>query len=186
MTGVPVSKVAIVGNPNVGKSLVFSRCTGTNVISANYPGTTVGTKRCRLSDGSREYELIDMPGLYSFGPGQEAIATLIDECDVVVNIIDATTLERNLNLTLQLLRRNKPMLVCLNIWDETAHKGIAIDHEKLADLLGVPVVPASALSGDGIRELVAALPHARLPAVHFPEEDVWQVIGTQNDKFQRL
>ena len=150
MDDMTVKKVALAGNPNTGKSLVFSRITGTGVISANYPGTTVSVKRARFTFRAAGFELVDLPGVYSLEPfsaADKVAVSEIDNADIIINIIDATTLERNLNLTLELISRNKPIVVCLNFWDDTAHKGISIDTTALQRLLGVPVVTASALNG---------------------------------------
>jgi ferrous iron transport protein B len=182
-------KVLLVGNPNVGKSLVFSRITGVHVISANYPGTTVEIRSGWCTVSGQEYEIIDMPGLYSLNGSatvDNRFVGLLDQADIVINIIDATTLERNLYLTLQLLHIQKPLIICLNIWDETAHKGITIDVPALEAILGVPVVPTSAKSGVGIKDLVAALSHARIGALNKSHTDAWQSIGTIVTRVQHL
>jgi ferrous iron transport protein B len=189
MTPVPCTKVVLAGNPNVGKSLIFSRLTGVNVITANYPGTTVITKIGRCSYNGRDYEIVDMPGLYSldvFSTAEQSLSALLDGAGIILNIIDATTLERNLTLTLQLLRINKPMAVCLNIWDETTHKGIAIDVAQLERILGVPVVAASAKSGQGINDLVSSLSRARVSSYSGNTTDTWQTIGSIVTKVQKL
>lgn len=189
MTSLPRIKTVLVGNPNVGKTLVFSRLTGVNVISANYPGTTVVTKvgRCRFN--GQDYEIVDMPGLYSLDSlltAEQSVSALLNEAGIIVNIIDATTLERNLTLTLQLLRINRPTVVCLNIWDETAHKGIAIDVAALEQILGIPVVAASAKSGQGIHDLVSSLSRARVSSFSGSTTDPWQSIGSIVTKVQKL
>ena len=189
MTTVSPIKVVLAGNPNVGKSLVFSRLTGLNVISANYPGTTVVTKTGRCRFHGQDYTIVDMPGLYALdtlSTAEQPVSALINEADIIVNIIDATTLERNLTLTLQLLRLNKPMVVCLNIWDETIHKGIAIDVAALEQVLGVPVVAASAKSGQGITDLVSSLSRAHVSSFSGNATDTWQSIGSIVTKVQKL
>ncbi len=95
--------------------------------------------------------------LDSFSTDESAAIDLIDKCDIIVNVIDATNLERNLNLTVQLLSKRIPAIVCLNFWDDTAHKGIALDVSSLETTLGVPVKTTSARSGQGVTELVASL-----------------------------
>lgn len=151
-------RILLIGNPNVGKSAVFSRLTGTQVIISNYTGTTVEfTKGTTVLGTGKNAEVIDVPGTYSLEPTSKAeevavsmLESMLDEGDIIVNVVDATHLERNLYLTLQLLERNIPVVVALNLWDEARHKGISIDVDKLEDILGVPVVPTSALTGEGI------------------------------------
>jgi ferrous iron transport protein B len=182
-------KVVLVGNPNVGKSLIFSRITGVGVISANYPGTTVDVKIGRFRFRGSEYELYDIPGVYSleaYSTADEAALRLVDAGDIIINIVDATSLERNLGLTLQLLGKNKPTIVCLNLWDDTAHRGVAIDAVLLEQLLGVPVVTTSALSGEGIHHLVAALERAVEGALRPSSADQWKRIGVIVSQVQKL
>jgi ferrous iron transport protein B len=151
-------RILLIGNPNVGKSAVFSRLTGTQVIISNYSGTTVEfTKGSTVLRTGETREVIDVPGTYSLEPTCKAeevavsmLDSMLDEGDVIVNVVDATHLERNLYLTLQLLERNIPVVVALNLWDEARHKGISIDVDRLHDILGVSVVPTSALTGEGI------------------------------------
>jgi len=174
-------KVLLIGNPNVGKSVLFTRLTGIQVIASNYPGTTVTFKKGFFKLHGEKAEIIDVPGTYSLTPTSEAeevAVNMLDEGDIFVCVIDATRLERSLPLTLQLLRRKKPMIVVLNIWDETRHKGIHIDVEKLSELLGVPVVTTVAITGEGIRSLVEMLPKAPVPYHEaLTESQQWQEIG---------
>lgn len=174
--------VVLMGNPNVGKSGIFSRLTGTRVITSNYPGTTVDVSRGKMRLPDTPAEVIDAPGTYSLtptNPAEEAAATILGEADLVVNVVDATNLERNLYLTLEILERGTPTAVALNLWDEAGHKGIAIDAARLEDLLGVPVVPTVGLAGQGIRELVERLAEARPSATIRPmsEEERWAAVG---------
>jgi len=174
-------KVLLIGNPNVGKSVIFSRLTGIQVIASNYPGTTVTFKKGFFKLHGEKAEIIDVPGTYSLTPTSEAeevAVNMLDEGDIFVCVIDATRLERSLPLTLQLLRQKKPMIVVLNIWDETRHKGIHIDVEKLSELLGVPVITTVAITGEGIRSLVEILPEAPVPYHEaLSESQQWQEIG---------
>ncbi len=182
-------KVAIVGNPNVGKSLVFSRITGVGVISSNYPGTTVDIKTGRLVHGGDEFELVDVPGIYSLealSRADEAAIGILDTCDMILNVVDATNLERNLNLTLGLLAKAKPMAVCLNLWDDTAHNGISIDLPALEEILGVQVVAASALRGDGISRVVDSLHRARPGHSLCDPAGTWSRIGAIVGRVQKL
>jgi ferrous iron transport protein B len=176
-------RILLVGNPNVGKSVLFSRLTGTHIIASNYPGTTVGFTKGYLKLGEERAELIDVPGSYSLEPGskaEEVAVEMLKEGDVVINVVDATNLERNLNLTLQLLERQTPVIVALNLWDDTRHRGISIDLVKLEQLLGVPVVPTAAITGQGIRELIGRLPEAKLPknAIAYADsKERWAKVG---------
>lgn len=155
-------RILLIGNPNVGKSAVFSRLTGTQVIISNYTGTTVEfTKGSTVLRTGETREVIDVPGTYSLEPTCKAeevavsiLDSMLDEGDVIVNVVDATHLERNLYLTLQLLERDIPVVVALNLWDEARHKGISIDVDRLENILGVSVVPTSALTGEGIDVLM--------------------------------
>lgn len=159
-------KIILMGNPNVGKSVVFSRLTGANVISSNYPGTTIDFSKGIMRLHGKRNEIIDAPGTYSLEPSnkaEEVAAQIINEADIIINVVDATNLERNLYLTLELLETNKPVIIALNLWDETQHLGIHIDYVKLEKLLGVPLVPIVALTGEGINTLVEKLDNATSP-----------------------
>ena len=152
-----MKRVLLMGNPNVGKSVVFSRLTGIRVISANYPGTTVEFSQGTMSVGDERALLIDAPGVYGLEASckaEEIALAMMEQAEAVINVVDATNLERNLHLTVHLLERNVPLVVALNIWDDAQHKGIEIDVEKLKRELGAPVVPTVAVTGEGIRELV--------------------------------
>jgi len=184
-----MKKVVLAGNPNVGKSLIFSRITRIGIVTANYAGTTVEMKAGHVSFKGSEYEIIDGPGIYSleeFSKTDEIAINLIDNADIVIDVIDATNLERNLNLTLQLIEKNKPMVVCLNLWEETEHKGIAINVKELEKLLGIPVITVSALRSEGISELLAALIRAETSDLVFDSDDNWSYIGNIVKKVQKL
>jgi ferrous iron transport protein B len=178
-----MKKIVLMGNPNVGKSVVFSRLTGARVISSNYPGTTVDYTHGRTSLGKEPCEIIDAPGTYSLAPtnkAEEVACDMLAEGDVILDVVDATNLERNLLLTLELLETGKPLLIALNLWDEAKTTGIHIDVQTLSELLGVPVIPTIALSGEGIRELVGRIPDAQ-PGTRFDlprDEEKWQEIGS--------
>jgi len=183
-------KVLLIGNPNVGKSVVFYRLTGAKVISSNYPGTTVGFTKGYMSFLDIKAEVIDVPGAYSLEPAtkaEEVALKLLDEADVVVNIVDATNLERNLYLTLELMHKlNKPLVVVLNMWDETKHRGIEIDLKKLQDLLGVPVAATCALTGEGIKDLVYKIKKAKVSFLKSSKEKIWPEIGEIVSQTQKL
>jgi len=176
-----MKKIVLMGNPNVGKSVVFSRLTGANVIASNYPGTTVDFYEGSMRLEGEHVKIIDAPGTYSLKPtnkAEEVSASLFEDADIIINVVDATNLERNLYLTLEILEREKPTVIALNLWDETKHLGIEIDYKKLEEMLGVPVVPTVALTGEGIKELVERLKEAK--KVEFPrlsEDEKWVKIG---------
>ena len=174
--------VVLMGNPNVGKSGIFSRLTGTRVITSNYPGTTVDVSRGAMRLPDTPAEVIDAPGTYSLtptNPAEEVAAGILAQADVVINVVDATNLERNLYLTLEILERGIPAAVALNLWDEAGHQGITINVAGLERLLGVPVVPTVGLAGQGIRELVDRLGEARPSGTIKPmsEEERWAAVG---------
>lgn len=173
-------KILLMGNPNVGKSVIFSRLTGTHVIASNYPGTTVGfTKGTMKLDGERA-EVIDVPGTYTLEPtskAEEIAVEMLKDGDIVVNVVDATNLERNLYLTLQLLEKKVPVIVALNLWDEAKHAGIEIDVKRLEKLLEVPVIPTVAVTGEGIKSLVSRLPQARSHEHKHTEQQRWIEVG---------
>jgi len=176
-------RILLFGNPNAGKSVVFNRLTGVAVLSANYPGTTVEFTRGRTRIGNTFVEVIDVPGTYSLDPTSKAeeVATAFlasaEPEDIVVNVVDATNLERALGLTLQLARSRQKMVVALNFWDEVVARGITIDVEKLSRILGVPCVPLVAITGDGIGRLMEALPRATASSIEYADDERWTVIG---------
>lgn len=183
--------VILMGNPNVGKSGVFSRLTGTRVIISNYPGTTIDVSRgmTRLLDTS--VEVIDAPGTYSLtptNPAEEVTTKILETADYVINVVDSTNLERNLYLTLEILERGIPVAIALNLWDEAGHQGITIDVPELERLLGVPVVPTVGLAGQGIRELVERLGDARPSETIQPmsEEERWATVGRITGEVQTI
>ena len=187
-----VRKILLVGNPNVGKSVIFSRLTGVGVIASNYPGTTVEFSKGSIGSGEKKTEVIDVPGTYSLDPTSPAekvavgmLDKAIEEKDsIVINVVDATNLERNLNLTLQLLKKNIPVIIALNLWDEAKHLGISIDIEKLQQILGVTITPTVAITGEGIKKLVNQLGEAKKGEYQYEEEERWHEIGNIIEKVQ--
>ena len=172
--------VLLMGNPNVGKSAVFSRLTGANVIASNYPGTTVEFTEGKLKLDGKSAQVIDVPGTYSLepsNPAEEVAVEMVAKASVIVDVIDATNLERNLNLAVQLLQTGKPVLIALNMWDDATARGIQIDVEKLEEKLAVPVVPTCALSGEGILQLKERLAEAAPGRLNFEEGEKWHLIG---------
>ncbi len=184
-----MKRLLLVGNPNVGKSVIFSRLTGARVIASNYPGTTVEFTKGKADLGGEPAEVIDVPGTYTLTPSSKAeqVATeMLEQGDVILNVVDATNLERNLNLTLELLSTGKPMVVALNLCDEAAHRGVQIDVEKLESLLGVPVVPTCALSGEGVKTLVSRLAEARPGALPHDPATRWARVGHLVEQVQQV
>jgi len=183
-------KILLMGNPNVGKSVLFSRLTGTRTIASNYPGTTVGFTRGSLRLGQEQAEIIDVPGTYTLEPtskAEEVAAEMLKEGDLIIDVVDATNLERNLNLTLQLLERPVPVIVSLNMWDDTRHRGININVARLEKLLGVPVVTTVGVTGQGIKELVSRFPEASATQMTYPSSDErWAKIGDIVSQVQSL
>jgi len=154
--------VALAGNPNTGKSTVFNALTGLRQHTGNWPGKTVSRAEGGFEYGDFRYKLMDLPGTYSL------LATSLDEevardfilfgqPDVTIVVVDATRLERNLNLVLQVLEITDRVVVCLNLMDEARRHKLQIDHRRLARDLGVPVVPTVARQGDGLDELLQAV-----------------------------
>jgi len=183
-------KILLMGNPNVGKSVVFSRLTGAHVIASNYPGTTVGYTHGFMKLAEETVEVIDVPGTYTLEPTSEAeeiALRMLDSGDLVINVVDATNLERNLYLSLQLLERDTPVIIALNMWDDTQHRGVHVDLAKLRQLLGVPVIPTVAVTGEGIKELVDNIPRASSPDTPARSHDErWTAIGGIIDQVQHI
>ncbi|MFO7991038.1 MAG: ferrous iron transporter B [Thermoplasmata archaeon] len=177
-----MKKLVLIGNPNVGKSVVFSRLTGAEVIASNYPGTTVDYSVGKLHLGDEHVKVIDAPGTYSLEPtnkAEEVSKNMLEEADIVVNVMDATNIERNLYLTMELLEKDVPMVIALNMWDEAQHLGVEINLDKFREILGIPVVPTVALTGEGIKDLVDKISKTK-KAPDFKErteEERWIEIG---------
>jgi len=153
--------IALAGNQNSGKTTLFNRLTGSNQHVGNFPGVTVERKEGTIKS-YKEATLVDLPGIYSLSPyTSEEVVTrdfiLEGHPDVLINIVDATNIERNLYLSLQLLELEIPMVIALNMMDEVNASGNSIDVKKLSDKLGVPVVPISAGKNEGIFDLIDAL-----------------------------
>lgn len=151
--------VALAGNPNTGKSTVFNNLTGLRQHTGNWPGKTVTRAEGGFSYAGQRYKIVDLPGTYSLlsTSTDEEVARnfiLFGQPDVTVIVVDATRLERNLNLVLQVLEITNRAVVCLNLIDEARRHRLEIDDRLLAKELGVPVVPTAARQGQGIQELL--------------------------------
>ena len=153
--------VALAGNPNVGKSCLFNQLTGLNVVTANYPGKTVTLNLGTTRHGETLIGLIDLPGTYALGAVSDdqlvARRGLLDcKPDVVIDVVDASNLQRNLYMALQFMELGSPLVICLNLVDYAAKTGLEIDHTRLERILNVPVVPAVAVRGEGVDETIHA------------------------------
>ncbi|MCB0111710.1 MAG: 50S ribosome-binding GTPase [Caldilineaceae bacterium] len=155
--------IALAGNPNVGKSTVFNALTGSRQHVGNWPGKTVARKEGIFTHHSHEITIVDLPGTYSLSAYslEEQIARdyLVDEHPrVVVNVVDAANLERNLYLTAQLLETGIPLILVLNMQDQANARGIQIDTDRLSAMLGsIPVLPMTASRGQGFQQLKEAI-----------------------------
>lgn len=148
-------KIAIVGNPNVGKSVMFNNLTGTYVVVSNYPGTTVEVSRGKSKIGAEEFEIIDTPGMYSLLPitEEEKVARdilLEERPQAILHMVDAKNLERMLSFTLQLIEAGLPVILVLNMADELKNLGRNVDIGKLEALLNIPVILTVSTSGKGM------------------------------------
>ena len=184
-------KILLMGNPNVGKSALFNRLTGADVIISNYPGTTVEFSQGKITIGGKHIDIIDVPGTYTLEPTcraeEIAVRILENEPDaVIVNVLSSINLERSFFLTMQIIEKRRPMVFCLNMWDEAAHAGIRIDEHKLESILGCPCVPTCALSGQGIKQLVERVSQARVPDLVTEASNRWETIGVIVGKVQTV
>ncbi len=155
---------AFIGNPNCGKTTLFNAYTGAKLKVANWPGVTVEKKEGAFKYHDDEFKLVDLPGIYSLTSYsmEEKLSRkyiLDDEVDVIVDVVDASTLERNLYLTLQLLELGKPVVVALNMMDIVQERGMEIDLHRMPEMLGVPVIPVSARKKSGLDVLIHAIAH---------------------------
>lgn len=176
-----VLSFALVGNQNCGKTTLFNRLTGANQHVGNFPGVTVDRKDGSII-GHPNTVITDLPGIYSMSPytSEEVVSrefVLDSHPDAIINIVDATNIERNLYLTMQLLEMGTPMVVALNMMDELVGNGGSIDVNRMEQMLGVPVVPISAAKNQGIEELVTHVMHV----AHFQEKPLIQDFCNKED-----
>jgi ferrous iron transport protein B len=151
-------RIALVGQPNCGKSSLFNSVAGYKTVASNFPGTTIEYTSSRVRIKGETFELVDLPGVYSLStPEREELVTrnylLENRPDLVISILDTSVLSRSLELTLELLELKIPLVVCLNMIDEAKRKGIQVDLGHLSQDLGVPIIPTIATRGEGVPEL---------------------------------
>ena len=156
--------IGFIGNPNCGKTTLFNAYTGANLKVANWPGVTVEKVEGAIKDHDLNIRLVDLPGTYSLTSYtmEEKVSRqfiLSDEVDVIINVADASSLERNLYLTLQLLELGKPVVLALNMMDIVEKRGMEIDMHRLPEMLGIPVIPVSARKRTGLESLLHAAAH---------------------------
>jgi len=165
-----MKEVLLAGNPNVGKSVIFNKLSGAHATVSNYPGTTVDFTESHMWVSGEEWKIIDLPGAFSLeakDKAEEVTRKMLkrEEADVVVSVIDATSVERGLYLTLELIEEGYPILVALNMSDVARDKKVKIDVEELEEILGVPVVETVATTGSGIKDLLSRIEEASSTSV---------------------
>jgi ferrous iron transport protein B len=184
--------MGLVGNPNVGKSVLFNRLTGAYAVVSNYPGTSVAMSRGHGRLGTLDIEVVDTPGAYALVPGTEEERVTQDyvlggDMDVLVHVVDAKNLPRGLPFTLQLLDCGRPLVLVLNMMDELEELGVSVQIETLRKRLGIPVVPMVAIRGTGMDLLAAAVEDAlNAPPLSPPdyENGVGEAISNVRDKLR--
>lgn len=199
-----LSTVLLFGHPNVGKSAIFNQLTqerdvqsnyspnpiapqgfwveltGNAVTESNYPGTTVDYTTGKLTRAGRSVEVIDVPGTFSLDPKnttEEVAVGILEEHPnaTIACVVDATQIERGLSLLIEIIERDRDVVLAINMWDEACQRNIHIDTDDLQAILGVPVTPTTATTGEGISELVESLEHAKAPSIsdiqaNFPDK----------------
>ncbi|MHB8090317.1 MAG: FeoB small GTPase domain-containing protein [Syntrophales bacterium] len=190
-------KLMLAGNPNVGKSVVFARLTGLEVISSNYPGTTVEYTSGHTVLAGERFTIIDVPGAYSHqatNKAEEVASGLLagEDKSLILNVVDATNLERNLFYTLELSSLGVPIIILLNKWDIANTHGVNIDTTILQKHLGIRVIPFVATTGEGIAELRAAMDDFKKGLLSLPAQppenadDRWKLIGRITAECQKI
>lgn len=178
-------RIAFVGQPNAGKSTIFNGLAGYKTITANFPGQTVHYTVSKVRVREETYEIVDLPGIYSLSPIDKAEIEsrryiLSGEADVVVNVIDASTLSRSLELTLQLTELQVPLVICLNMIDEARRKGLEINGDRLSEIFGVPVVETIANKGIGLDKILNSAEEAfrlrQIPKIQSFHRDIEEKI----------
>lgn len=188
-------KILLMGNPNVGKSVVFSKLTGLDVLTANYSGTTVTFTAGKIAYKNINATLVDVPGVYSLEPTSEAEEVAIDILneggDAVICVLDATNLERNLNFAHQLLEYPIPVIFALNLMDVAERQGITIDVDMLEKELGAPVIPTVAVRNIGLKKLLIKVQEKlnnsrRRQPKKLTQEERWIEVGRIVQKVQKV
>ncbi len=178
-------KIAFIGQPNAGKSTIFNGLAGYKTVTANFPGQTVNYTISTVKLGDEVFEIVDLPGIYSLTAIDMAELEsrkyiLSGQADVVINVIDASTLSRSLELTLQLAELQVPMVICLNMMDEARRKGIEINKEKLSQIFGVPVIETVANKGIGLDKIFSSAKEAYykklIPKIQLFHKDIEEKI----------
>lgn len=178
-------KIAFIGQPNAGKSTIFNGLAGYKTVTANFPGQTVNYTVSTVKLGDEVFEIVDLPGIYSLTAIDMAELEsrkyiLSGQADVVINVIDASTLSRSLELTLQLAELQVPMVICLNMMDEARRKGIEINKEKLSQIFGVPVIETVANKGIGLDKIFSSAKEAYykklIPKIQLFHKDIEEKI----------
>lgn len=159
MSGPKIPVVVFIGQPNSGKSTLFNSIAGHKAETSNFPGTSIQHTHSRVNIEGRLLDIVDLPGTYSLCPTDRAEQVVLshlfsEKPDLVINVVDASTLSRNLELTLELIELGRPMVIALNMMDLAERKGIEVDVAKLQGLLGAPVIPTIAAFGRGVKELL--------------------------------
>jgi len=178
-------KVLLMGQANVGKSVLFNRLAGAHVTESNYSGTTVDFAKGRMRLDHEDVEIIDVPGTFSLEPkdrAEEVAASMLKEEKgaLVVCVIDSSKMERGLYLALEIIEKGHPIAVALNMWDVAKGGNIKVDAKKLEQILGVPVVPTVATRGEGLKELVLRMKKAAPGEMERIVEKVGGKYGTHN------
>lgn len=160
-----MKRVLLMGQANVGKSVIFNRLAGAHVTESNYPGTTVDFARGRMRIDHDDVEIIDVPGTFSLEAkdrAEEVAVRMLEEEKeaLVICIIDSSKVERGLYLALEIMEKGHPMVVALNMWDVATRSNVKVDTRKLEQILGVPVVPTVATRGEGLKDLVSSMKKA--------------------------
>lgn len=187
--------IALAGNPNCGKSALFNAFTGIRQTTGNWPGVTVERKEGHFKQDDKAVRVIDLPGIYSLDAASldERVTSdylLSHDADIIVNVVDASNLERNLYLTVQMLEMNVPLVLALNMMDVAKRQGVMIDIQKLSKILGCPVVPVVAVNGEGLNDLkqaiqvVAAGADSGYPLAH--DEVIEQAIAGLRPQLNKL
>src|SRR5262249_37435073 len=181
MVALATTTIALVGNPNTGKTTLFNALAGMRQRVGNYPGVTVETKKGRMNWQDRPFDLVDLPGTYSLAPRSPDEMVAVDlilghqegepRPDVVLSIVDASNLERNLSLTSQVLEMGVPVVIALNMIDLARSQGMTIDADKLTQQLGIRVVPIQANKSRGLDDLKRAIGEIAEPDGAIANED---------------